>query len=240
MAESLTVDDTQRRLEDALERGVFLPGRRLPSERKLSEDFGVSRTTLRKALIRLADSGTVTPSAQRGWFVSRTPSMEPPSSLQTFTEMARERGLEATATILEQIVRPATLEEAERLRIAPAEDVLHVKRLRGMGGKNLCLDNSSMPASRVEPLISADLTNQSLYERLETLCGVTIYRSAYSVEAYAAEVELAEILEIDVGSPVLIGREVSFSRQGEPIIVGVNYHRGDAYRFEADLFRRQG
>lgn len=223
-------------LSDAIRLGVYRAGSRLPAERTLAEELQVSRVTVRKALARLQEEGSLHSSAQQGWFV---PSRQvgPPPPLQTFTEMARARGLHATSQILASSVRPATLEEAERLKLAPAEDVLHLERLRGMGGRPLCLDKSTLPLSMVEPLVGTDLTDRSLYESLSDLCGIEIFRSSHAVQAEAAGDSLARLLGVPVGSPVLIESDVAYSRDETPVALGKIWHRGDAYRFEADLFR---
>src|SRR5262245_61552618 len=110
MSAASTVDETHRRLLGELHRGVFPPGSRLPGERELSVLLGVSRTTLRQALATLEAGGRVTRSAQRGWFVAPQTFGEPPSTLVSFTEMARSRGLTPVTRVLVQRRRPATLD----------------------------------------------------------------------------------------------------------------------------------
>ena len=200
----------------------------------------MSRSTLRAALDRLAAEGGLAPSAQRGWFVPREVVGEPASTLQTFTEMARARGLRPTARALERTIRPSTLEESAQLRIAPAASVLVIRRLRGMEDTPVCIDTNTLPLAAVEPLATADLEDQSLYEQLESKCGISVYRSAYSVQAAAAEPELASLLDIEPGSPVLVGREVAYITDGTPVLIGINHYRGDAYRFQADPFPAPG
>jgi GntR family transcriptional regulator len=151
--------------------------------------------------------------------------------------MARMRGLTATATLLEKAQRSATFDEAVRLGIPPAAQVLELVRLRGMNSTPICVDTNVIPMTFAEPLLAADLTDRSLYEMLETLCSVSIHRSAYSVQAAAAPADIATLLTIPPGSPVLIGREIAYDRVGRPILIGNNTYRGDAYRFEADLYR---
>lgn len=236
MSSLLPSENAYAQLAESVQRGVYRPGSRLPAERVLARELQVSRVTVRKALSRLQDEGLLQSSAQQGWFVpSRV--VGPPPVLQTFTEMARARGLQATSRILSTSVRPASLEEAERLRLAPAEDVFHVERLRGMGGRPLCLDKSTLPLSMVEPLVRTDLTDRSLYECLSELCGIEIVRSSHAVQAEAADSDLAGLLEVPLGSPVLIESDVAYSRNEVPVVLGTIWHRGDAYRFEADLFR---
>ncbi|MHA7170989.1 GntR family transcriptional regulator [Arthrobacter bambusae] len=225
-------------LSNDLDSGVYAPGSRLPGERDLSAKIGVSRATLRAALGALEKDGRLRRSAQRGWFVPSQVVGEPPSTLQSFTEMARARGLRATARVLRQDVRPATLDEAEKLRIAPTSPVIQIDRLRGMDGTPVCFDVVVLPESRAAALSTADLTDVSLYETLREKCGINIHRSAYSVTAAIADATLARLLGTSIGAPVLVGAEIAYTADGTPVLLGVNNYRGDAYRFEADLFRR--
>lgn len=231
------VDEAYARLADALRRAVYRPGERLPGERELAVRLGVSRTTLRQALGLLADEGKLRRSAQRGWFVPPQVMGEPPSVLQSFTEMARARGLRPTSHILEQHIRAATLEEATRLRIAPSAPVLVVRRVRGMDDVPICLDTTVLVGGRVEPLREAALEDRSLYEALESACGIVVTRSSYAVQAKAADEQVASLLDIAVGSPVLVGEEVTYDTEQVPVLLSTTVYRGDAYRFEADLYR---
>lgn len=225
-------------LAQELNRGLYGPGARLPGERELAVRLGVSRVTLRTALTALETEGRLSRSAQRGWFVPAQVVGEPPSTLQSFTEMARARGLRPTARVLKQEVHPATLDEAERLRVAPTSPVLRIERLRGLDGRPVCFDVVALPVDRVPALVDADLTDASLYETLRERCGISIHRSGYSVMAATADTALATLLETAVGAAVLIGDEIAYTSDGTPVLVGRNSYRGDAYRFEADLYRR--
>ena len=232
------VDQAYEQLAAELSTGRYAPGARLPGERQLAIDLGVSRATLRLALGRLAVEGALRRSAQRGWFVPRNVIGEPPSTLQSFTEMARARGLRPTSQVLKREVRPATLDEAAKLHIAPSAPVVEFDRLRGMDGTPVCFDVVVLPVVRATGMVDADLNDASLYEALRDLCGIEIHRSAYTLMASVADAELARLLEMSAGAPVLVGDEVAYTTDGTPVLIGTNKYRGDAYRFEADLFRR--
>ena len=111
------------------------------------------------------------------------------------------RRLKATAAVLERAQRSATIDEEVRLGIPPAPEVLELVRLRGMNSTPICVDTNVIPMTFAEPLLAADLTDQSLYETLETLCSVSIHRSAYSVQATAAPADIATLLTISPREP---------------------------------------
>lgn len=231
------VTQTYRRLSEALRRGAFPAGGRLPGERDLAGSLGVSRSTLRQALGRLADEGKLERSSQRGWFVRDAMVGEPPSTLQSFSEMARARGLRAQARILQHRCRAATFEEAEQLGIAPAARVLEIRRVRSLDNMPVCVDSSVVVLGLAAGLDAIDLTDRSLYETLEQECGLRIARSSYTVRAEAADQATAELLLIEPGAPVLVGEETTYTEDGATVLTGRMTYRSDAYRFQADLFR---
>lgn len=59
-----------RQIEDLILRGILRPGERLPSERELSERFGVSRPSLREAISELQEKGLLNSKAGAGVYVS--------------------------------------------------------------------------------------------------------------------------------------------------------------------------
>ena len=233
----MAVTETYRKLSEQLRRRAFPPGSRLPGERELANRIGVSRSTLRKALDQLADEGLLDRSPQRGWFVPPRIVGEPPSTLQSFSEMARSRGLTPGAKVLGQLVRPASFEEATRLRTAPVAPVLEITRLRTLDGLPICVDVSIIVLAKVPGLAQTDMTDRSLYQTIEELSDVRITRSSYTVRADASNSQLADLLGVPLGAPVLVGEELTYGADGTPVLAGVMSYRADAYRFEADLFR---
>lgn len=70
-----TFEETVERLGTAVRAGILPPGSRLPAERALAGQLGISRSTLRQALTALVQSGHLTASRGRGGgtFVTDTP-----------------------------------------------------------------------------------------------------------------------------------------------------------------------
>jgi DNA-binding FadR family transcriptional regulator len=56
-------------LRDQIQSGALAPGRPLPSELRLAQEYGISRTTVRQAIGQLRTEGLVTVDRPRGTFV---------------------------------------------------------------------------------------------------------------------------------------------------------------------------
>ena len=227
-----------RILEEALGR-VLAPGSGLPSERNLAKQLGVSRSTLRHVLAALADADLVESSPQRGWFVSETQISDPPNILVSFTESAQQRGFRPGAKVLSHTIRPITLAEQEELRAAPGTDILEVNRLRTLDDTPVCIDFTYIVVPRVPGIEAIDLADRSLYDAMESVGGARPVRSDYAVHAdSAADARTAELLDVLVGSPVMIAREVTYAGNGDPLLIARLTYRGDAYTFRATLYGR--
>jgi DNA-binding FadR family transcriptional regulator len=70
-----TFEETVERLGTAIRLGLLVPGTKLPPERELADELGISRSTLRQALTTLTQSGHLTSSRGRsgGTFVVEQP-----------------------------------------------------------------------------------------------------------------------------------------------------------------------
>jgi DNA-binding FadR family transcriptional regulator len=103
-----TFEETVERLGTAIRLGVLAPGTRLPAERDLAEQFGISRSTLRQALTTLVQSGHLVARRGRtgGTFVSEEPPLvrgeqaELPLSDQARAVLDYRVSIETGATML--------------------------------------------------------------------------------------------------------------------------------------------
>lgn len=219
--------------------GRYPRGTALPSERVLSAQFGLARMTVRAALKQLETMGEVSASPQRGWYVRQLMVGEAPSTLQSFTEMAAERGLRAGSRVISREVRPAHLEEAEDLRIAPTAPVIAIRRLRTMDELPITVEDLVLPMSRVGWLADVDLEDASLYVLLAQH-GIHLDHSQYTVTAVNAAPDIAAMLGLPAGAAILVADEITYARGEVAIIRGRNRYRGDAYQFVAQLVRPPG
>jgi DNA-binding transcriptional MocR family regulator len=93
-----------QQLADDIRRGVYQPGERVPSVRKMSAQLNVSHATVLQAYANLEDQGLIRARPQSGYYVHQTPAL----TAQT-PDIARvERpGLVTRASIIQQVLTEA-------------------------------------------------------------------------------------------------------------------------------------
>ncbi|MGY1747825.1 GntR family transcriptional regulator [Modestobacter sp. SYSU DS0511] len=115
---SLLRDDVYRRLRDAIENGTFEPGEQL-KDKELAAWLGVSRTPVREALLRLAQSGLVLAQPGRSTIVSPLDVREVRDAREVVAAMHQVAVREAVPFLTEADV--ATMRDANRRFAAAVE-----------------------------------------------------------------------------------------------------------------------
>ncbi|MGJ6967342.1 GntR family transcriptional regulator [Streptosporangium sp. G11] len=215
-------------------------GDRLPSERSLAARYEVSRETLRAALAELAGRGLLESAAARGWFVTDGGRPAAPAAgghaVEGFADYALKHGLAIRSRVLESGTRPATVHEAETLRIGPGSALFEMRRLRFLDGLVVVLEHNRVPLALCPALADTDFTAASLYAVLRSADPAQLPRVAdYSVEARQPKARERALLEIEDGTPVLVAEQLSFNQDGRPLELTVQVYRGDRYRFRASI-----
>jgi GntR family transcriptional regulator len=232
----LRYQQVREELDAEIERGRRPVGSRLPPERALAQHFGVSRVTLRRSLEEMALAGTIVRSGA-GWMVASPAIGEPPNVLMSFSEMAASRGLKPGGRVLDRRQRPATIDEADALRLAPGAPLFELERLRSLDDVPILIDRTRIPLSLTPGLFEMDLDGRSLYEALEQTFGLRPARARLTVEAIPADERRARLLGLEPGEPLLLCRQQSEDQAGRQIELCDMVYRGDRYRFMATLER---
>jgi GntR family transcriptional regulator len=232
----LRYQHVREELEAEIGRGRRPVGSRLPPERALADHFGVSRVTLRRALDELAQAGVVARSGM-AWVVASPAIGEPPNVLMSFSEMAASRGLKPGGRVLNRGPRPATIDEAEALGLAPGAALFELERLRLLDDVPILIDRTRIPLSLAPGLDKVNLEHRSLYEVLEQRFAIRPTRARLTVEAIPADERRARLLGLEPGQPLLLCQQQSEDELGRRIELCEMVYRGDRYRFRATLER---
>ncbi|MDR2929798.1 MAG: GntR family transcriptional regulator [Propionibacteriaceae bacterium] len=225
-------------INEQVEQHRLGPGDRLPPERQLAQDLGVSRVTLRKALNHLVDEGKIKPAQGRGWYVEgwQASSEEWPNRLESFSETAARLGLEGSSAVLRADTEPASLDLSESLGIPPGLPIFHLERVRMLGGIPIAIDSSQIPLREAPTLPSYDFTTASLFQAL-TDCGVELARTESTIEALGADAYVSTHLGIAVGDPILVMKQIALDGSDRRVFTSVITYAGQRYRLRTSFVR---
>ena len=229
-------------LIEQIEAGHWQSGDQLPGEPELCRHFEVSRTVVRQALIEMTYEGMVLRQKGRGTFVAE-PKISSTSlvhSLVGFHQDMTERGLKMADKILEQSILPASQKVAANLQLEDLSPVIKINRLRYVEDEPVVLVASFLPYEPCRKLVSADLTEESLYAYLEKEYDLRIDRGRRLIDAVGANEQQSNHLEIEIGSPLIRIESISYLDDGTPIEYFHALFRGDRSRFEVEILRFQG
>jgi GntR family transcriptional regulator len=216
------------RVAEAVSAGDLQPGDRLPPERELAEQLGVSRMTLRQALQTLERRGLVRRTVGRhgGTFVAEPKIERDLTALAGLTEQLRRQGHQAGARVLSTQEGPASRRTAAALGLAAGGRVFEVVRLRLSDGTPLALERSLFPAERFEGLLDRPLDG-SLYALLDATYGVAVRRAVERLEPVIAGPREATLLSVDEGAPLLLVERTAFDAAGLAVEYARDRFRGD-------------
>ncbi len=222
-------------LREKIVAGEWQPGEMIPSERELSERYGISRMTARQALKELTTEGLLYREQGRGTFVAEPKIEQRLAKLTSFSEDMLSRGFQPGGRVLRQeMVSPSTL-ACRALGITPEQPVVLLERLRLAEGEPIALETSHLYFEGVEGLLDEDFENSSLYNILREKYGVIPTRAEQQVGADLCSHREQELFGIPEGSPVLRNKRIAFDQHDRPFEYTESAYRADRYVFQIEL-----
>ena len=216
--------------------GEFPIGAAIPSERELTEMFGVSRMTVRQSITNLVNNGLLYREKGRGTFVT-TPKVEQPlSGLTSFTEDMIARGMTPSSMLVGFEKMIPELAIAQKLHLGEGEEVFLVKRIRYADEKPMAIEKTHLPVKLV-PKLDEDALKGSLYSFIEKEQQMTIGHAMQRMEAALVTKEDANLLQIGSPSAILIIERISYLTNCIPFEIVQSTYRADRYQFLSEIRR---
>ncbi|MFF0549613.1 GntR family transcriptional regulator [Streptomyces sp. NPDC004311] len=224
-------EEIAEELRRAIDREEYAVGALLPAETDLAARFGVSRGTVRQAVLALTAEGLIgsRQGARRVVLAGRR--SQSFGELRSFAQWAAAMGRSATGTVVSTRYRPATGRDAMRLQVEPDTPVLHVLRVRGLDGDPVLLERTvyadwiAPAVERIEP------DCPSVTQRLLDDTGLVFAHGEHLIDAVAAGARDAEHLGVRRTSPLLRVRRLTTTREGRPVEWSEDRYRPDAVSF---------
>lgn len=220
-------------LRELMQRQEYRNGGLLPDEVSLSRSLGVSRNTLRAAVLRLVNEGRLERKAGVGTRVVEPKVKSGVGAWHSFTREMAGKGVrvETYSSKTKWIAAPDDV--AQALKIPAKTKVLCLDRVRGWDAQPEVVFRSYF-----HPRLGlTDKTDfrQPLYELIQEHCRVVADESWEEFTAVPADRRLARLLEVSVGSPLLRRERTVLDTGRKPVEFAVVHYRCDRFRLTLKL-----
>lgn len=223
-------------VRDRIRDGRLSDGVQLPPEVELATSLGVSRTTVREALLQLEQEGLLIRRHGHGTFVRSNARLRGSLNANlSASEVIRSHGMEpGTSHARVERIAPST-DVAERLHLAAGAEVVHLERVRTADGRPVIFTIDLMPArlfeaAGIDPAVLLD-PGLSLYRLYAERLGRSITDGQAAIRLTHADALVAERLGVPPGSPILCLDQVDATAEGEPVLFSIESYVADTFEF---------
>ena len=186
-----------------IQQGQYQVGDLLPSENELCRQFVVTRTTARKALEILTQSGFIERVHGVGSRVAERRKSLGLLNVKGFSEVVgagvKTRMLSPPRLCQWKIGLPFTISEPEL-----SSACIHFERLRSVGDEPVMLENNWFASDQFPNFMDGEFVEGSFFKTLSRRYGIEIHGSEQVLRALSAVGKAATMLRVSVGDPLLL------------------------------------
>ncbi len=226
------LDDLERRIAS----GDIVD--RFPTDKELTEQYGVSRHTVREAVQRLRARGLVDRHRGRGSFLTEGVLTQPLGGLYSLFRAVEEAGLEQRSRVL-YLGIDHDRDIAARLQLPPEAELVRLERVRFAGSEPLAVDDTWLPADIGRQVLDVDFTRTALYDVLAELSAVHLTAADETLTPMVPDAQLAALLQLEEGEALL--RVERLARSGRrPVEYRNTLIRGQRFRYTSSWRADEG
>jgi len=229
----------QQHLEKQISEGRLKLGGRFPSEAELIREYGVSRTTVRKAIQELERLELIEIRRGKGTYVRSAKIIQELDGLTGFVEDMMALGFQPSAKVLETRIVDASEEVARQLQIPVGSPVNRIKRVRIADDVPISLDETYLPLEVGRNIVKEDLRVYPIFSLLEEKYDTVLLEAEYRLGAVPAGLEIARALGIRAKDAVLLIERTSYTVDRRPVDYEKLYYCGNRIGFLLRLTRRR-
>jgi len=213
--------------------GELRPGDRLPPEKELCEEFGLSRMTVRRSISMLADKGLVRRERGRGTFIIGPKVDGGIFLIPDFQEEMKNQGLSATSRLLSTRTIAAGEMAAMRLGLDKGKRVLYLERILEGEGEPLVFDRKYILYDPSQPLLEAELGHGTTTELFSNYPDLLPVRVELTLSSTVLSADEAELLHSEPGFPAFCMEQLVWAADDLKVAWGWMIYRGDKFSFRS-------
>lgn len=223
-------------LMQSLQSGEWRPGELIPSEVELAGRFKVSQGTVRKAIDELAAENLVVRRQGKGTFVA---SHHEARAQFRFLRLMPDQGEPhyPDNKVIEVKRLRAPAEVARQLEMKSGDSVIFIKRIQSFDGAPTIIEEIWLPGVIFKGLTAERLIEYKgpMYGLFETEFGARMIRAGEKIRAVVADADVAELLHIAIGAPLLSVERVSYTYGDKPVEVRRGLYLTSHHHYQNEL-----
>lgn len=210
------------------------PGDAIASERQLSKELGISRTTVRLAMQHLEKTGYIETMQGKNRIVKdRSAEKIDIGNMFSFTEEMKRLNKQPSSIVLKKEIIEANPQLLARFNLPVGETkLLYLQRLRLADGERLMLEDTYLPVYHFPGLFDKKLETEPLYNILTTEYQVKLMRAVEEVTSITPNNEILEQLKIPDWLPLLQIVRTTNNSKDEIIEYTISVARGDKFYYK--------
>ena len=216
--------------------GVYPIGHMIESEPVLSEKLKISRMTIREAIRDLVEENILEKQHGRGTFVLKQPKFKGFQCGIGFSEEMIRHGMTPSARNVILQETQATEDIANDLHIPVNAAIWNIKRVRLANDIPIAYEDEYF-SKTIVPNLTEEIAYDSIYKYLSQQ-GIEFTYADQMLDAVLANDEIASLLEVPVGTPLIRMYIIAHLKNGTPFNCGTTYYRTDNYQLSQTIFRK--
>ena len=201
-------------LKRKLSEGTYAVGTMIPTETQLQKEYGVSRTTIRKAISMLSQEGRLSIRQGYGTVVLEKPTTQSLNTITTITGSLIERGFQVTVQGMSIDLTPAPEEAAKALHLSPNAPVYRIQRVLCADGDPTAYSCSYYRPDWLPGLKQYENSFVSIYRLLQEQYGIVMTEVDERISAVNCSFIDSQILQVPQGTAVLHSLRISSCDRG--------------------------
>lgn len=210
----------------------FYPGQKIPSERVLSERFGIARMTLRRAIESCILEGKLERRPGSGTYISNQ-CYSLSARCRSFSSEMKSQGLEPGNRLLISKMISADKVSSSKLRIPLNSKILKFSRLRFGGDIPMAYQTTSIPVSYIGGIEDVELEG-SLEDLLHNKFEISITTSQTEISGDLADQKISKLLEIAASTPCLVKESIDMDERSRRIMWNKTWYNAEKFKIKFD------
>ena len=217
-------------LKKMINSGELEPGDSICSENMLSEQYNVSRMTVRKSLTLLSSEGYIYSIPGKGNYVS-VPDQD--KYILYFNEMKSIEGSVDETKLLDVNVIKPTMETMYNMKAFENKRLILVRRLMYIDTKPVAYDLKYIPYYRGMPVVEKEINYATFPELVAQKKSLFAIRKELKIKAQRASKDVVDNLRINDGDPIMAIEQKLLDDEDKIVGWGTTYFLSDYFQLQA-------